>query len=154
MHANSPEFSKLADPALHRSRFMISDLRYLVGEDWHSELSILPIAGRYAKRVADLAVSDPALLVGHIYARYLGDLSGGPILKRVLRRSLDLPDRALSFYEFPAISDLEKFRSSYIQAIRDLTEDWPLIDRIAQEAEKAFQFNIDLSEDLLSFSRD
>src|SRR5207237_3072297 len=59
-----------------------------------------------------------ALPISHAYTRYLGDLSGGQIIKKILARSLALPPEALSFYEFPEIADIRRFKDAY----RDVLE--------------------------------
>lgn len=52
-------------------------------------------------------------MIAHAYARYLGDLSGGQILQRLLTRSLQLRPAQLSFYDFPAFSDLDALKTDY-----------------------------------------
>lgn len=55
----------------------------------------------YVARIQEVASTHPARLLSHSYARYLGDLSGGQFIKRVLAKSYDLRDGlGLSFYEF------------------------------------------------------
>ena len=39
-----------------------------------------------------MAKDNPILLVGHHYTRYLGDLSGGQILKGIAKKALKLKD--------------------------------------------------------------
>jgi heme oxygenase (biliverdin-producing, ferredoxin) len=47
-----------------------------------------PVLRAYRDRVAELAGRAPLLLAAHAYVRYLGDLSGGRMLGRAMRRSL------------------------------------------------------------------
>ena len=49
--------------------------------------------------------ADAPRLIAHAYVRYLGDLSGGRIVGRILARSPGLGPEALSFYDFPGIAD-------------------------------------------------
>ena len=84
-------------------------------------------------------------LVAHAYVRYFGDLSGGHVLKRLLGTSLGLGGDALSFYEFPEISDPRQFKDEMREALdRDgiVAADRELI---IQEGVFAFEHNIDVS---------
>ena len=60
-----------------------------------------PATRRYRDRIREVAESAPGLLVAHLYTRYLGDLSGGPLLARAVERAFGLADGAgVSFYRF------------------------------------------------------
>lgn len=60
---------------------------------------------RYAAQLRMLAAEDPPRLIAHAWLRYLGDLNGGQIVARLVRKSLELPESATTFYEFPAFVD-------------------------------------------------
>ncbi len=94
--------------------------------------------------MAQAAADNGERLIAHAYTRYLGDLSGGQILKRLLERSLGLGPDALSFYEFPAIADIAVFKSGLHAAIAAATS---VVDVVAvvEEAAMAFRLNIELS---------
>jgi heme oxygenase len=104
-------------------------------------------AGRsYARRITRVAVGEGTRLIGHAYARYLGDLSGGQILARLLGRSLGLGPGTLAFYDFPDIPDADGFKAELRAAL-----DWaaPLLadpEAVVDEALCAFRLNIALSE--------
>ena len=58
-------------------------------------------ATAYVERLAWLDERDAPLLVAHSYVRYLGDLSGGQVLGRVVAGALRLGDgRGTAFYTF------------------------------------------------------
>eukprot|EP00121_Abeoforma_whisleri_P005982 Awhi_evm1s5431 len=44
----------------------------------------------YLNRLNEITRTKPFLLVAHVYVRYLGDLSGGQVLKRIVRKALNL----------------------------------------------------------------
>lgn len=93
------------DPALltvlARAPALASDLAVLHGPAWAHALPVLPAAQAYAERMAMLADIRPVLLAAHAYVRYLGDLSGGQMLRRIVGKSLHLPDGAgTAFYDF------------------------------------------------------
>jgi heme oxygenase len=141
LHA-APGVREIVRPELYRAAALAADLEALCGRSWSRSLALLPAGERYARRVALAARGDGSRLIGHAYTRYLGDLSGGQALKRLLARSLGLCPQELAFYDFPAIGDLESFKLAYRGTLdRAGTE---IADRAAvvDEAVRAFRLNI------------
>lgn len=98
-----PALAPLHDPALPRSPALGADLTLLHGPGWRDELAPRPEAIAYAAHLGGLAGSQPLLLAAHAYVRYLGDLSGGQVLGRVVQRSYGLEAEAgTRFYRFDA----------------------------------------------------
>ena len=89
----------------------------------------------------------PGTLIAHAYVRYLGDLSGGQVLRRLLSESLGLGPDELSFYDFGSEAAADSRTVTYLAAIdaagRDLA---PRVDAIVEEAAEAFRCNILVSE--------
>jgi heme oxygenase len=106
-HRGSPHLGQLAAYRLDRAAAIEADLVSLCGERWSQDVPLLAAGELYAGRIAKAAEGDGARLIAHAYTRYLGDLSGGQILQRLLARSLQLRPSELSFYEFPRFSDLQ-----------------------------------------------
>jgi heme oxygenase len=130
---------------LVRGAALESDLIELAGNDWRRQLPVLPAGERYAHRVATASEGDGGLLIAHAYTRYLGDLGGGPLLKRLVATAFHLDARGLAFYEFPGVASVRAFARDYRAAL-DAAGEWiedP--ERVAREAALAFQLNIDLS---------
>ena len=50
----------------------------------------LTLCGCYVERIHAVAKESPELLVGHHYTRYLGDLSGGQILKNIAQKAMNM----------------------------------------------------------------
>jgi heme oxygenase len=87
--------------------------------------------------------------VGHHYTRYLGDLSGGQILKTIAQKAMNMPsDDGLRFYEFPAIADEKAFKVGYRAALDNLPIDQSMADRIVAEANHAFHLNMRMFQEL------
>lgn len=56
----------------------------------------------YIAHIQAIATSDdPTPLLAHSYLRYLGDLSGGQIIKRTILKAYQLQDHAVTSYDFP-----------------------------------------------------
>ena len=55
----------------------------------------------YVRRLQDVAEAQPELLLAHAYVRYLGDLSGGQLLRRIVAVGLgSAPGVGVAFYDF------------------------------------------------------
>ncbi|WP_127996340.1 biliverdin-producing heme oxygenase [Piscinibacter defluvii] len=101
-----PALAPLVHPALPRSEALGEDLVLLHGPRWREELAPRPASIGYARRLGELAAAQPLLLAAHAYVRYLGDLSGGQVLGRIVQRSLGLAGEAgTRFYRFEAPPD-------------------------------------------------
>jgi heme oxygenase len=142
-HAGSPAVGPIARPELARAAAIEADLASLSAA--MSALPVLPATVNYVDAIVRAADGDGGRLIAHAYARYLGDLSGGQILKKLLVRSLDLPPGALSFYEFPDIGDIAAFKAEYRAAIDRAGDEIGDFEAVVEEGAKAFQLNIDLS---------
>ena len=140
----------VARPEVYRSAAIRADLEALAGPDWETSLAVLPSAARYADRISAIAVGvgRETLLVAHAYVRYLGDLNGGRIIKRVLGRTLHLGPECLAFYDFPGIVDLAAFTRVYRSAFDDVERHIAPIEPVFDEADAAFRFNIEVSTEV------
>lgn len=144
-HRTAPGLRLIAQTAVYRASAIESDLVALCGESWEATLSLLPASERYARRIREVAAGEATRLIAHAYARYLGDLSGGQILRARLARSLGLDERALAYYAFPEIADLSAFKGAYRDAVDRAALEITGIENVIEEAAIAFHLNIDLS---------
>ncbi|KPP77677.1 heme oxygenase 2-like, partial [Scleropages formosus] len=146
-----PQFAPLYFPAeLHRHEALARDLEYFYGGDWKSQISCSPATQRYVKRIHEVGQSDPVLLVAHTYTRYMGDLSGGQVLKKVAQRALKLPPtgEGLCFYEFEGIHSAKAFKQLYRSRMNELDLDELTKERVVAEANLAFTFNMEVFTEL------
>lgn len=144
-HRDSHGLAGLTRFRLGRAPAIEADLAALCGPGWEREIPLLGAGDIYARRVAKAAEGDGMRLIAHAYTRYLGDLSGGQILQRLLTRSLDLKPNELTFYDFPQFSDLAALKAEYrnaLDAAGALATD-PQV--VVEEGAIAFSLNIDLS---------
>lgn len=133
----------IARTEVFRSSALRSDLFKLCGPGWASRLPVLAAARRYVDLVAR---ADGPHLVAHAYVRYLGDLSGGQILRRLLGRSLGLDDSSLAFYAFPDIGDIDLFKAEYRAVIDRIGQETHDVGPLLDEAVAVFEANIELSD--------
>lgn len=144
-HRNSPGIELLSRYRLGRTHAIESDLAALCGERWNEDVPLLAAGEIYARRVAHAAEGDGMRLIAHAYTRYLGDLSGGRILQRLLARSLELQPSELTFYDFPQFSDPEMLKADYRKALDGAAALAPDPQAVVEEGAIAFSMNIDLS---------
>ncbi|MGF1490653.1 MAG: heme oxygenase (biliverdin-producing) [Prochloraceae cyanobacterium] len=136
-------------PLLHRKESLEQDLYYYYGSNWRNEIA-LSVAGRaYVERVREVAANAPELLVAHSYTRYLGDLSGGQILKKIAQQAMNIADgEGTAFYDFQDIADEKAFKNKYRQSLNNLEIDIDTANRIVAEANYAFAMNMKMFQEL------
>ena len=134
---------------LNRRESIEQDLAFYFGADWRQQISATPGAQEYVARLHQVAQESPELLVGHHYTRYIGDLSGGQILKNIAQKAMNLGEHdGLRFYEFDAIPDEKGFKANYRTTLDNLPIDQAMADRIVEEANHAFHCNMKMFQEL------
>lgn len=140
--ADDPAVAAVIDPALERSTALAADLAYwtaVVGEPVASSLDS-PAAAAYCAQVIATRAWAP-LFVAHHYTRYLGDLSGGQVVGRVLDSELALGGAGIAFYRFPDIPKPKPYKDGY-RARLDALELGPGDKaRLVEEVSTAFALN-------------
>ncbi|WP_158807572.1 heme oxygenase (biliverdin-producing) [Beijerinckia sp. L45] len=137
-----PALRAFAAPGLARSAALRHDLHALASAS-DGPMPILPEAQAYADAVA--AQGESIGLVAHAYARYLGDLSGGQILKPLLARTLGLEPAQLTFYDFPAIADIAACKTALREALDTIVPGTSESEHVVAEALAAFRHTIAVS---------
>jgi len=145
--AGNPDVEPFLDPALVRLPSLQADLAHLLGASWREALVPLPATQRYLDRLREVA-DWPAGLVAHHYVRYLGDLSGGQVIRRLVARAYDLELDGVRFYVFEGIARPKPYKDRYRAALDAVPWDAAERERAAAEASRAFVLNADLFADL------
>lgn len=148
-HRLTPGVRAIAQPSVYRTRALEADLENLRGRAWSRSLPLLPAGDRYARRVVAATKGEGSRLIAHAYVRYLADLNGGQVVKRLLTRSLSLGPRTLSFHDFPEIADLQSFKISYRQSFDRAALEIVDVEGVVDEAAVAFRLNIEVSKAIL-----
>jgi heme oxygenase len=144
--APDPVAGPFVRPELFRLASLERDLAHLRGPGWRTGLTALPATRTYADRVAACARDWPAGYVAHHYTRYLGDLSGGQIIRDRAERAWGFARKGdgVRFYVFEQIPNPAAFKRSY----RELLDAVPVDDlekqRIVAECKRAFALNTDV----------
>ncbi len=144
-HCNHKIVSWIYFPQLERKANLEVDLTYYYGNNWREKIVLSKAASNYVTHLHKIAYTEPALLVAHSYVRYLGDLSGGQVLKKIIRSALELPKNlGTRFYEFDyfsSMSDVREFKGQYRDALNSLPVEEELAAKIVKEANYAFSLN-------------
>jgi len=144
-----PVVGPVAMDQLNRREALEQDLAYYFGETWKDQIQPSPSASSYVDRIHEIAKDSPELLVGHHYTRYMGDLSGGQILKNIAQKAMNMNgDDGLRFYVFDDIADEKAFKTTYRSTMDELPIDQATADRIVGEANKAFHLNMNMFKEL------
>jgi heme oxygenase len=142
-----PQGATLVFDELTRTPEIEKDLAFLVGPDWAERVTIRPATERYVARLREVGASLPAY-AAHAYTRYLGDLSGGQIIKRMLERHYGLSGDGLAFYTFAEIPKSKPFKDVYRERLDALDLSPAELDATVAEAKLAFRLNSAVFADL------
>ncbi|XP_028913065.1 heme oxygenase 2 [Ornithorhynchus anatinus] len=146
-----PAFAPLYFPMeLHRKEALIKDMEYFYGEGWKDQVQCSEATRTYVERIHYVGQNEPELLVAHAYTRYMGDLSGGQVLKKVAQRALKLPNtgEGTQFYLFENVTNAQQFKQFYRARMNALDLDRKTKDKIVEEANKAFEYNMQVFNEL------
>ncbi|KAM9096366.1 heme oxygenase 2 isoform X1 [Sarcophilus harrisii] len=146
-----PAFAPLYFPTeLHRKEALTKDMEYFFGEDWREKVKCSEATQHYVDRIHYVGQHEPELLVAHAYTRYMGDLSGGQVLKKVAQRMLKLPStgEGTQFYLFENIDNAQQFKQFYRARMNALDLDLKIKEKIVEEANKAFEYNMQIFNEL------
>lgn len=141
-HRDDPLVAAVYDPSLERLPAIDADLEFWAPGTTRQIES--PAAQTYRDRLAGAAWG--GALVAHHYTRYLGDLSGGQAIGRILDRTFGLDGAGLAFYDFPVRP--KPYKDAYRARLDDLDLDEDAIGRAVDEVRVAFTLNQALFDEL------
>ncbi|GEE00989.1 putative heme oxygenase [Gordonia spumicola] len=138
--AADPIASKVIDPALDRLATIDADLEHWApGADQSVDS---PAATAYAQRILASAEWGGSF-VAHHYTRYLGDLSGGQAIGRILDRNFELDGAGISFYAFDEVGKVKPYKDDYRDRLDEIgaTLSQQERARLVDEVKAAFNLN-------------
>ncbi|WP_297083852.1 heme oxygenase (biliverdin-producing) [uncultured Demequina sp.] len=131
----------LSDPALPRFGAICSDLEHLGAAAWEASHPALPATQEYVAHLEAIAAADIPRYLAHHYTRYLGDLSGGQAIARLVARHYGATEDQLAFYRFEKIDSPVRFKRAYREQLDALDFDEDQEAALIAEAKGAFVFN-------------
>ncbi|WP_405905959.1 biliverdin-producing heme oxygenase [Streptomyces sp. NBC_00828] len=130
-------------PELFRMAEIERDLAHLRGADWRATVSALPSTQTYAARVEECARTWTAGYVAHHYTRYLGDLSGGQIIRGTAEKTWGFARKGdgVRFYVFEGVGNPAEFKRGYRALLDAIAVDDLEKQRVIEECNRAFALN-------------
>lgn len=138
--ADDPIATAVLDEALLRGEALADDLAF-----WRARADVeqvhSPATDTYVAALTE-STQWGGLFVAHHYTRYLGDLSGGQAIGRIIARTYELTDHAgTAFYRFAGIPKPKPYKDRYRARLEALPLSDPEHARIVDEVRHAFRLN-------------
>ncbi len=134
-----PTTQPLWDDRLNRLRALTDDLTALGVDDFHTQAPT-PQTLAYAEHLRALSGRADVRLVAHHYTRYLGDMSGGQAIGRLVERHYGATPEQLNFSRFDEIGDLVRYKQQYREHLDRLDLMAGQRKLLIDEACRAFDF--------------
>lgn len=141
-NADSAQVAAVYDKRIERLEALDADLRHLVGEDWRESIKPLPETASYVERLRGIESSgDANSALAHHYVRYLGDMSGGQVIAKMLGKHYGIGEEGTHFYDFSSVGKIKPYRDAYRIRVSELELSDEDKDAIVEEAKEAFRYN-------------
>lgn len=145
----SDELARLfITPKLTRLPAIEADLRFLIGDDWAERIHPLPATMRYVDRLNTVAHSWNGGFIAHHYTRYMGDLSGGQIIRTLIQRQFGFETNGVGFYVFDEIAKPKVFKDTYREQLDATGWTEEEQNRVIEEVMIAYRLNAEVFDDL------
>ncbi|CAO3698262.1 unnamed protein product [Rhizopus stolonifer] len=165
-HKDHPTVNLIHFPTeLNRQESLKQDLAFFYGQDRVASLinpeTMTPAVKSYVAAMQEACKKNPALLIAHSYSRYLGDLSGGQILAKRLKKSILKYDEndsmwdsteGLNFYHFNKLGNQTEFKNFYRERLNAAKVDANTRELVVTEAVLSFELNIALFDEIQGLS--
>lgn len=141
--------ARFITPQLTRLPAIEEDLRFLIGPSWRDEIAPLPGTTRHMRRIAEIRLEGWAGgFIAHHYTRYLGDLSGGQVIRMLMQRKFGFETNGVGFYLFDQIAEPRAFKQTYRDQLDAVGWDDAERERVIAEVALAYRCTTDLFADL------
>ena len=144
---DTDQCTELLYAELDRTEFIVRDLAALQARTGQQPIGMLTSTREYVDRI--LATRhDSVRYVAHHYTRYLGDLSGGQIMRVKFVEHYGLLREESSFFIFEHIPKGPVFKRRYRELLDGLELDTAARERLVAEANESFLANQRIFEEL------
>jgi heme oxygenase len=145
---NDPTAGAFVFDQLDRRDAFVADLDFLLGPD-RAPVEALPATARYMERLQEVCFGWPGGYVAHHYTRYMGDLSGGQMIRVAVARAFGLENNdGLQSLTFDRVSDRNAFKSEYRRRLDELPWNRDEQERVIDEILLAYRFNTQIIGDM------
>ncbi|MFJ2619975.1 heme oxygenase (biliverdin-producing) [Glutamicibacter sp. NPDC087344] len=152
--ANDPELAPIFNLALERSANIEKDLAVLLPANGFDQAPAALESTKNYVAAIHAAAAEPARLVAHHYLRYLGDLSGGLAIGKLVARHYDIQPEALNMWNFEDIEKPKLYKDGYRLQLDAFGQDETRAEALLDEAKRGFQWNKSMFGELLQASEE
>lgn len=140
--ADDPIAGAVVDPVLERLAAIDADVEHWGHGDGRSVATDAYVARLRA------STQWGGAFVAHHYTRYLGDLSGGRAIGRILRQTFSLDAEGVRFYDFSSVPKPKLYKDAYRERLDALTLSATQKQAIVSEVQAAFGLNQAIFDEL------
>jgi heme oxygenase len=148
-HAGHPGVGDVVPSALYRSAALAADIEQLTGDSLVRDGEVTDAVARYVEHIDHIALDFPPGLLAHAWLRYLGNVGGQDVLRRLVAASVGESDaQGLRFTDYSALGEVREFFRTFharLDSVR-LTDEEK--DRVVAEGAEGFRLNIALTDEL------
>ncbi len=140
--------SQFITPQLTRLPAIELDLEFLLGASWREKICPLPSTVRYVNHLRTVTSRWAGGFIAHHYTRYLGDLSGGRVIRALMQRQFGFDTNGVGFYLFDQIAHPKKFKETYRAQLDVVRWSHEERERVIAEVLVAYRFTAELFTEL------
>ncbi|MGO1515822.1 MAG: heme oxygenase (biliverdin-producing) [Agrococcus casei] len=144
---DTDQCTELLYAELDRTEFIVRDLAALQARTGKAPIGMLTSTREYVDRILSTR-NDSVRYIAHHYTRYLGDLSGGQIMRVKFAEHYGLLPEESSFFVFEHIPAGPRFKRRYRELLDGLELDADDRERLVAEANASFIGNQRIFEEL------
>jgi heme oxygenase len=148
LRVDDPVARLFISPALTRLPAISQDLSFLIGDDWHDQITPLATTERYVERIQSVAATTTFGFVAHHYTRYLGDLSGCTIIRTLMQRQFGFETNGVGFYLFEGLARPREFKSTYRSQLDAVGWSEEERERVIDEVGVAYRLTEEMFDEL------
>ena len=135
---------------LHRTGRIETDLDHLTDGEWRNQDHLTPATRAYVDRI-EANHEFPAGLVAHAWLRYMGNVGGRDVLRRLVAGAIGATegdDRGLAFTDFSDVGEVRPFFAGFHAQLDALPLSSAEKSAAVAEADAGFRLNIALTDEL------
>ena len=147
--ADHPVVGVMHTPALARAEALDRDLRILRGDAWRDRAKPSPVTEEYIERIRWCGDAFPEGWVAHAWLRYLGNVGGQEILRRLAVKinGFDPDGPGMDFFRYD-VGEVRAFFGDFHGRMNSMPVDDDAKRRIVEEGDLAFRMNMSLTDEL------
>lgn len=134
-------------PELYRSQQIRQDATYILGDQFNS-MELLASTKACVRRIEEITKTNPILIIGYAYTRFLADLFGGRTFPAILGQSYHIPAEGLNYYQYDNLGDIKSYVMTYHGKLGGVQLDTTQQTELLDEISNAYIYNLAISNEL------